>query len=138
VEITENFLKSLKHRIKQSEGFGATPYQDTEGVWTFGYGFTAIARDEADLVLQIKLRKKIKSDLLLYPQEKIHLNEIRLMIFIEMIYQLGVAGIKGFKNFRQAIIAEDWEKAADEMLDSKWHRQTPGRCERLAEEFRKG
>ena len=30
------------------------------------------------------------------------------------------------------IINVDWNAAADEMKDSLWYRQTPGRCERLA------
>jgi len=138
MKITLEFLTSLKRRVKQSEGFKAIPYQDTEGIWTFGHGFTRIEKDEADAVLQLKLAKIINSDLLIFPKEIAHLNEKRILILIEMIYQLGVGGVSNFKNFRKACIAEDWEKAADEMLDSRWHKQTPNRCERLAKEFREG
>jgi len=138
MKMTPEFLISLKKRVKSSEGFRAVPYQDTEGVWTFGYGFTRIEKDEADAVIQIKLRKRIESDLLLFPREISHLNEKRLMIFIEMLYQLGVAGVQEFKNFRDACIKQDWVRASDEMLNSKWHTQTPERCERLAREFKEG
>ena len=30
----------------------------------------------------------------------------------------------------------DMEKAADEMIDSRWHKQTPSRCEKAAAKIR--
>jgi len=138
MKIPPEFLKSLKRRVKQSEGFRHDIYFDTEGVPTFGYGFTYIEKDEADAVLQIKLRKIIESDLFVFSKEIAHLNETRLLVIIEMLYQLGVAGVKGFKQFRKAILAEDWAECRIQMLDSLWHKQTPNRCERLADEFEKG
>jgi len=136
MKITEHFLRILKRRLKISEGFRPIVYLDTLGISTFGYGFTRIEKDEADAVLQLKLRKIIESDLVLFLDEIGHLNEKRLMVLIEMIYQLGAVGVKGFKKFRIAILAEDWEEAAHQMLHSKWHAQTPQRCERLANEFK--
>jgi len=136
MKITEHFLRMLKRRLKISEGFRPIVYLDTLGISTFGYGFTRIEKDEADAVLQLKLKKIIESDLVLFLDEVGHLDEKRLMILIEMIYQLGAVGVKGFKKFRAAILAEDWEEAANQGLDSKWHAQTPQRCERMMKEFR--
>jgi len=138
MKITPDFLVSLKKRVKSSEGFRAVPYQDTLGIWTFGHGFTRIEEDESDAVLQIKLRKIIENDLPVFTQEIAYLNKKRLLIFIEMIYQLGVAGVKRFKNFRAACVKQDWVRASDEMLDSRWHTQTTSRCERLAKQFKEG
>jgi len=136
--ITPEFLEVLKYRHKESEGFRAVPYQDTEGVWTFGHGFTRIEKDEADVVLQMKLLKIIEGDLPIFAEEIGSLNEKRLMIFIEMIYQLGVAGVKKFKKFRKAILVDDWLECKAQMLDSRWHVQTTNRCEKLAKEFERG
>ena len=33
----------------------------------------------------------------------------------------------------EAMKDKDWKRASLEMKDSKWYRQTPNRCERLAE-----
>jgi len=55
-----------------------------------------------------------------------------------MVYQLGFSGTSKFRNFLSALNSQAYDKAADEMLDSKWHRQTPERCERLAKMMREG
>ena len=36
------------------------------------------------------------------------------------------------KGFKKAIKEEDWDTAADEMLDSKWAKQTPERANELS------
>ncbi len=60
-------------------------------------------------------------------------------VIISMIYQLGPTGFAGFKrmieNIQTAIGLETfgWAAVADEMLDSKWARQTPERARELAE-----
>jgi len=132
IKITSDFLKSLKSAIKKSEGFRPDVYMDSEGVPTIGYGFTRIEEDEADLVLQLKLKKIIERDLLLFTKEIAQMNESRLMVFIEMLYQLGLQGVKGFKKMRQAVRDKDWKEVNKQMIDSKWHKQTPNRCRRLA------
>jgi hypothetical protein len=38
-----------------------------------------------------------------------------------------------FKKMWEGIEAADYNKAADEMIDSAWHKQTTSRCESLAE-----
>ena len=66
------------------------------------------------------------------------LNEARRGVLIEMIFQLGPAGVRKFKRFLKFALAGDYEQASDEMLDSLWHRQTPKRCEMLAKIFLEG
>lgn len=57
------------------------------------------------------------------------LSPKRKGVLTRMVYQLGLKGTKGFKKFLLAIKEGDFNKAADEMLDSKWAREdTPIRA----------
>lgn len=60
------------------------------------------------------------------------MNEDRQSIIISMAYQMGIKGVLGFGNMWSAIRKGDWDKAADEALDSRWARQTPARAHRHA------
>ena len=56
-------------------------------------------------------------------------------VLIEMAFQLGNK-IKKFKNMIQALKEQDFLEAANQMLQSAWRKQTPNRCEALAELMR--
>ena len=58
-------------------------------------------------------------------------------IIIEMIFQLGKTGVSKFKNMFAALNEFDYTRAAEEMLNSAWYRQTPSRCEELSNLMRK-
>ena len=58
------------------------------------------------------------------PQEAQH-------ILVNMCFQLGQGGLSKFKNLKVAIEDYQWQRAALEMLDSRWAGQTPERAERL-------
>ncbi len=53
-------------------------------------------------------------------------------VIIEMVFQLGKTGISKFKKMFDALKNNEYSKAADEMLNSAWYRQTPSRCEELS------
>jgi len=53
-----------------------------------------------------------------------------------MVSQMGIKGVSQFKNFINALQASDYQKAAQEMLDSKWGKQTPKIAETLANKMR--
>ena len=48
-----------------------------------------------------------------------------------MWFNLGLTRLLGFKKFLAALEAEDWDRAAEEMLDSKWAVQVGPRSTRL-------
>ena len=125
-------FKTLINRISVNEGFRSKPYQCSEGVWTFGHGFTYIDEGESLHILggRIPARHlKLLNDLDWYKDMP---PEVQGVV-IEMCYQIGFAG---FCKFRKAIAhmkGKNWKGAAEEMLDSRWHRQTPSRANRLAD-----
>ena len=57
-------------------------------------------------------------------------------VIANMMFNLGKPRFKGFKKYIAAVKSRDWNKAADEMVDSKWYRQVKGRSQRLVERMR--
>ena len=130
----------LKERIKRHEGCRRTPYRDSEGILTVGYGrnleSVPFSMGEINYMFENDFRKAKQYAETFVAYE--FLNEPRRGVLIEMIFQMGARTVKKFKRFLAAALAGDYEQAYDEMLDSKWHQQTPARCEELAEIFLRG
>ena len=125
-------FKALIERIGTNEGFRSKPYQCTEGVWTIGHGLTWITEDESLSILSgriSELHLKLLDDLDWYKDMP---PEVQGVI-IEMCFQMGFAGFCKFKKAIANMKDHNWKAAADEMLDSRWHRQTPKRSEQLAD-----
>tara|TARA_R110001592_G_scaffold294918_1_gene564792 strand:+ start:156 stop:611 length:456 start_codon:yes stop_codon:yes gene_type:complete len=53
------------------------------------------------------------------------------LVIANMCFQLGRPRLSQFKKFIAAVNNADWIKAAEEMEDSRWHKQTTARAERL-------
>ena len=126
-------LDRVIESLKQEEGFDGMPYKDTLGIPTIGYGTKLpLTEEEAELLLKHRLDKKI-----LEISEKepffLDLPQKAQEVIANMAYQLGVEGVLKFKKMWAALKKGDYQKAADEMLDSKWATQTPNRAKRLAE-----
>ncbi len=131
----------LKARIKRSEGLRLKPYCDTNGVLTIGWGINldeGIDMDEAELLLDHRI-KRAKHDMtaIFLGVHRTGLNQTRTKVILEMLYNLGHTRFKTFKKMISAIKQRDYNKAADEMLDSKWAREDVGnRAIVLANEMR--
>ena len=125
-------FKALIERIGVNEGFRSKPYQCSEGVWTIGHGLTWITEEESFSILTgriSQLHLDLLDDLDWYSDMP---PEVQGVI-IEMCYQMGFAGFCKFKKAIANMIDKDWKGAAEEMLDSKWAKQTPNRANRLAD-----
>jgi lysozyme len=66
------------------------------------------------------------------------LSDARQRVLCDMAFNIGVSGLMQFRKMLAAIEANDFERAADEMLRSKWARQVKGRAEALARMMRTG
>lgn len=130
--------ESLKERIKKNEGFRAKPYFDSLGVGTIGYGITWITENEADMLLSARLQESIGLVEGYIENEGISIDDFRLGILAEMVYQLGFHGLLKFKKMWRAIRDMDYEAAAAEMKDSRWFKQTPVRAGNLADKMARG
>ncbi len=59
-------------------------------------------------------------------------DKLALKIILDMMYQMGVPHLLGFKKMFQHLAIKDYVGASKEMLDSKWAKQTPRRAKKLA------
>ena len=145
IKITEE----LRARVIAHEGIVDELYLDSLGKATIGIGHLIqphernrfpegkkISREEIDELFDIDInRAAAGADLLVeecigvgleLPQ---HIGEV----IVEMVFQLGIQGVRNFKKMWKAMRVKDWKTASLEMKNSKWHSQTPKRCESLAE-----
>ena len=135
------------------EGWRPKPYLCSEGYPTVGFGFK-IGPKGADISLyQFSLPFSAATawmDALIYSRSQELLshavigpawkacNEARRGVLISMAYQMGVDGLSAFRNTLAAVAEGRWSAVADEMMDSRWARQTPERAWRHAQQMRSG
>lgn len=127
-------------QLKIDEGFRGEPYKCTAGKTTIGYGrnleANPITEDEAEYLLLNDLRK-VENQLKGRPFFD-KLNNTRKDVIINMSFNLGLAGVLKFQNMISAIVESDYNRAADEMLDSRWAKQVGNRAKRLSDKIRSG
>ena len=135
-------MEEVKQRIKEHEGFRDTVYSDSLGFATVGYGHLVLPTDDfikgveypkedLEKLFELDFNEALQSanDLL----EEIEVPETIKGVICEMCFQLGKPRVMKFKKMWEGLEAGDYNKAADEMIDSAWHKQTTSRCESLAE-----
>ncbi len=135
----------LELDLKREEGLRLVSYQDTEGVWTIGFGHTGagiVANMRWSLEhAQAVLHSDIARVLAALDREAVwwrNLSDPRQDVIVQMTFQLGIRGLLAFHHTIQAIRSGDFTLAAEEMLASKWAKQTPHRAARLAEQMKTG
>ncbi len=64
-----------------------------------------------------------------------HPDEVKKVI-VDMAFNLGYGGLSGFKRMRQALIQGDYQRAADEMENSRWYYQVGNRSRELVRMMR--
>ena len=129
-------MSNLIEQIKQSEGFRPTVYKCTEGYDTIGYGFAikdlVLGEDICDMILERKvaeLKLRIQQKFPFYDD----MAEAVKDVIVEMCYQMGVSGFSKFKKTIDHLMRKDYKAASEEMLDSRWAKQTPNRAKKLSD-----
>ena len=140
-------MKTLEERIKKHEGYMVKPYTDTLGFLTGGYGHKILEGEEVptdqegwEKLFQEDLEKARDGAARLIEKNKLeNLPCEAHEIIIEMVYQMGEKGVSKFKKMFKALRQEpkDYEEAADQMMDSRWAKQTYSRARSLSESMRK-
>ena len=132
-------MKDLLKRIKHHEGYRKSVYQCTEGYDTIGYGFAVkdleLDEDLAEEILIRKVEKLIKRVRSKFDWLDSVPREVQ-GVLVEMSYQMGLSGVSKFKKALHAMQMLQWKLAADELLDSRWAKQTPNRAKELSDIIR--
>lgn len=131
----------LVEQLIWHEGLKLKPYTDTVGKLTIGVGRNlddlGISKEEAILMLENDIRR-CKEDLSREIDFYHDLNPIRKDVLTNMCFNMGIFRLKGFKNMLGFLKNGDYERASEEMLNSKWATQVGKRATELAEQMRSG
>ena len=138
--------EELKERIKKHEGFKLEPYQLSyktkdgkkvkEDFLTGGYGHK-LSKDEEvpttkegwDLLFEKDFEQALNQANHFIDKDKVKFEAFTIVI--EMAYQMG-SSLQKFKKMQQALEENNYVKASDQMMDSKWANQTPRRASWLS------
>lgn len=132
---------TILDQLKRDEGKRLRPYKDSVGKLTIGYGRNlddeGISDDEAELMLANDIENH-RRDLFRALPWVVSLDEVRLAVLLNMCFNVGIAGLCGFKQTLSLVQQQKWDAAADEMLQSKWATQVGPRAHRLALQLKTG
>ena len=149
---------SLRQDLIRDEGLKLAPYRCTKGFLTIGVGSNldscpltteelrkvghdcrdkSITAAQAELLLTNDITRTVESLDRCLPWWST-LDDTRRSVLVNMAFNLGVEGLKRFKDTLSSVQAGEYQKAAKCMLDSKWASQVKGRAVRLANMMRTG
>lgn len=139
----------LREELAEDEGCKFEIYLDHLGLPTFGIG--ALIKDHdpeygqpvGTPVSEERVRQRFNLDIavtiedcqVLYDDFD-DLPEEAQLVIANMMFNLGRPRLSKFKGMKAGVDARDWERAADEMVDSRWHDQVPNRAKRLVKRIR--
>ena len=141
--------EQLREEIAEDEGCKFEVYLDHLGLPTFGIGAlikdgdpecgqpvgTPVDEDRVrqrfnlDIAVTIEDCKVLYDDFDDLPEECQH-------IIANMMFNMGRPRLSKFKGMKAGVDARDWNKAADEMVDSRWYDQVTNRAKRLVARMR--
>ena len=132
---------TLKELLIKHEGKRLRPYKCPAGKLTIGVGRNlddnGITEEEAMYLFDNDIKAIISSCRETFAWFAF-LDNVRQAVVVSMVFNLGLGRFLGFKNTIAAIRDKDWNKAADNMLQSKWAEQVGHRAIELAEMMRDG
>ena len=142
-------LEKLRKQLEIDEGVKYEIYLDHLGYPTFGIGHLVIPSDKeyredvGTRVSEERVRECFDKDVesvlrdctLLY-KDFDELPEEAKQIIANMMFNMGYTRLSKFKGMKRGVDARDWNKAADEMVDSRWYKQVTNRANRLVERMR--
>ena len=142
-------IEQLREELKIDEGCKYEIYLDHLNLPTFGIGHLILDSDPeygqapgtpvsenrvnecfaSDTRIVLEDCKKLYSNFELLPEE------VQLII-ANMMFNMGRPRLSKFKGMRAAVDAGDWNRAANEMVDSRWYQQVTNRADRLVNRMR--
>lgn len=131
-------------QLRRDEGEVLHAYVDSLGFLTIGVGILIDKRkgggllpEESEYIFNNRLRLINEALSKRIPWIS-KLDPARRGVLINMAFQMGVDGLLGFKKTLATVESGHYQKAASDMLGSKWAQQTPARAHRLSHQMRTG
>ena len=137
-------IEQLRKELEVDEGVKYEIYNDHLGYPTFGIGHlvrdtdpehgqeigTPVSEDRVIEAFNKDVESVLNDCTILYGDFS-KLPEEAQLIIANMMFNLGRPRLSKFKGMKAGVDAQDWNKAADEMIDSAWYKQVPNRAGRL-------
>ena len=139
----------LREELAEDEGCKFEIYLDHLGLPTFGIGHlvvdgdpehgqpvgTPVDDERVRQVFSLDIASTLDECQVLYPDFDDLPEECQLII-ANMMFNMGRPRLSKFKGMKAGVDARDWNRAPDEMVDSRWHDQVPNRAKRLVKRMR--
>ena len=140
---------TLREQLADDEGCKYEIYLDHLALPTFGIGHlvkdvdpehgqpvgTPVSEERVRQVFDLDILVTIEDCHRLYDDFD-DLPEEAQLVIANMCFNLGYPRLSKFKGMKAGIDDRDWHRAADEMVDSRWHDQVPNRAKRLVKRIR--
>lgn len=135
-------ITNIIDQLTRDEGVKLFLYYDQMGFATIGIGRLIDARrgggitlTEAQYLLQNDItRTKLQLEET-FPWVT-GLSDARYGVLLNMAFNMGVAGLGGFRDFLASVAQGNYELAAQQMLESVWAKQVGPRAQRLSIQMR--
>ena len=142
-------IEQLRKELEMDEGVKYEIYNDHLGYATFGIGHlvrdsdpeygqeigTPVSEDRVIKAFDEDVQEVLADCERLYNDFNVLPEECQLII-ANMMFNMGRPRLSKFKGMKAGVDAQDWLKAADEMIDSAWYRQVPNRAGRLVKRMK--
>ena len=132
-------MNKLIEQLKIHEGFRSNVYTCSGGKKTVGYGRNlqdiGISEEEAEMLLKNDIYEATNQLLNAFPFMATF-SDVRISAMINFTFNVGIGTVRKFSNTIEYLKNEDWEAAADEMMDSKWAEQVGNRAIQITEQIR--
>ena len=142
-------VEKLREQLKIDEGCVYEIYNDHLGYPTFGIGHlvresdpengspigTKVSEDRVADAFDDDIEIVLSDCNKLYPDFESLPEEVQ-QIIANMMFNLGYPRMSKFRGMKAGVDAKDWNRAADEMVDSRWYAQVGRRAERLVDRMR--
>lgn len=133
--------------LKRDEGLRLKAYEDTQGVWTIGYGHAHVA--PGTIWTQGQAEDVLASDAALacatldqHVGWWRNLDDARQDVLANLCFNMGwgdgARGLSSFHHTLELIRTGQYGSAAITLLASQWAREVKGRANRLAAQLRSG
>jgi len=142
-------IDQLRKELAEDEGCVFEIYLDHLGYPTFGIGHlirpsdpedgkpvgTPVSEDRVKQAFEADIETVLEDCTRLYDNFYLLPEEVQLII-ANMMFNLGYPRLSKFKGMMASVDEQNWNGAADEMVDSRWYKQVTNRAERLVERMR--
>lgn len=146
----EEFFVGLRSHLIRHEGYISNVYRCSLGYPTIGVGHLLSTNKNANFdyeysvedierILLKDIKRSVKDAMKwVGVQCWVKLCDVRRMAVVNFVFNVGLGTARKFKNSLRILQSGDYEKAADNMLKSRWAKQVGRRSKEVTDMIRTG